>query len=79
MKDFNEKENKLISEEDEWARMTPQKRWEESQRLFEQYVEMGGSLDPEPDSQSPFDFEEIQRAIPPYRRPGVHIIRRGRI
>ena len=61
----------------EWAAMTPQERWLESCRLWDHYLSMGGSLDPLPDSQSPFDFEEIQRALPADRRPGVHIVRGG--
>lgn len=59
---------RFIDEPDEWAAMTPQERWAQSTMLWEFYLSMGGSLDPEPDSQSPFDFEELQRAVPPIRR-----------
>lgn len=38
----------------EWYRMTPAERWRASGQLWEVYVAMGGSLDPEPDTQSPF-------------------------
>lgn len=38
----------------EWYSMTPMERWRESGRLWEVYLAMGGSLDPEPDPQSPF-------------------------
>lgn len=38
----------------EWYSMTPMERWQESGRLWEVYLAMGGSLDPEPDPQSPF-------------------------
>jgi hypothetical protein len=38
----------------EWYAMTPQQRWAESDKLWATYVELGGSLDPEPDTQSPF-------------------------
>ncbi len=65
----------FVDEQDEWAALTPQQRWEAQSMLWEHYLAMGGSLDPEPDSQSPFDFEELQRAIPPLRRPGVHPLR----
>ena len=58
----------FTDEPDEWAAMTPQERWVESAKLWEFYLSMGGSLDPAPDSQSPFDFEELQRAVPPIRR-----------
>ena len=69
-------EDGFIDEADEWAAMTPQQRWAESAKLWEFYLSMGGSLDPEPDSQSPFDFEELQRAVPPVRRAGLHPVRR---
>ena len=68
-----------MEEQEEWAMLSPQERWQESERLWEIYLEMGGSLDPQPDSQSPFDFEELQRAIPAYRRTGMHSIRSGRV
>ena len=38
----------------EWYRMTPADRWEETTRLWTVYLEMGGSMDGLPDSQSPF-------------------------
>lgn len=38
----------------EWYRMTPAERWQASEILWEAYIAMGGSLDPEPDTQSPF-------------------------
>jgi len=40
----------------EWYRLTPAERWREAERLWEAYIAMGGSLDPEPDTQSPFYF-----------------------
>lgn len=61
----------------EWARMTPAERYLESAKLWATYLALGGSLDPEPDSQSPFDFPELQRAVSPDGRSGVHFIRRG--
>jgi hypothetical protein len=39
----------------EWYLLTPQERWRETQKLWAYYLLVGGSLDPEPDSQSPFD------------------------
>ena len=60
------------NEEDEWAFLTPQERWEKSAELWQIYLSLGGSLDPQPDSQSPFDFEEIQRAGTAFRRTGLH-------
>lgn len=40
----------------EWYRMTPAERWRASLQLWEVYLALGGSLDPEPDTQSPFYF-----------------------
>lgn len=61
----------------EWARLTPAERFAESAKLWEIYLALGGSFDPEPDSQSPFDFPELERAVPPDGRAGVHFVRRG--
>lgn len=68
-----------LSESDEWALMSPEERYIESGKLWAIYLSLGGSLDPEPDSQSPFDFEELERAVPADGRSGVHLIRRGGI
>jgi len=38
----------------DWYRMTPAERWQASGQLWETYLALGGSLDPEPDTQSPF-------------------------
>jgi hypothetical protein len=61
----------------EWYAMTPVQRLEASSRLWETYLQLGGSLDPEPDSQSPFYSEEEQRAFAPHGRAGVRVVRRG--
>lgn len=61
----------------EWARMTPARRFEESSKLWATYLALGGSLDPEPDSQSPFDFPELERAVSSDGGAGVRFIRRG--
>lgn len=66
-----------LSEEEEWARMTPAERYVESGKLWAVYLSLGGSFDPQPDSQSPFDFPELERAVPPDGRSGVRIVRRG--
>ena len=68
-----------LSEPDDWALLSPEERYIESGKLWAVYLNLGGSLDPEPDSQSPFDFEENERAVPADRRSGVHFIRRGGI
>ena len=64
-------------EEKEWAMLSPVQRYLESCKLWTTFLTLGGSLDPEPDSQSPFDFPELQRAVPADGRSGVHFIRRG--
>lgn len=38
----------------EWYMMTPEQRWAESMKLWETYLALGGTLDPEPDPQSPY-------------------------
>ena len=62
----------FASEEDQWALLTPQERWEKSTKLWQIYLSLGGSFDPQPDSQSPFGFEEMQRAGPAFRRRVVN-------
>ena len=66
-----------MTEEMEWMLMSPAQRFAESSRLWQIYLEWGGSFDPEPDYQSPFYFEELQCALPRHGRPGVHRLRRG--
>jgi hypothetical protein len=45
----------------EWYQMTPLQRLEASERLRQDYLAMGGSLEPDPDPQSPFwSREEIE-------------------
>ena len=48
-------DNVLDPEWEEWYAMTPLERWRETAKLWAFYQTVGGSLDPEPDSQSPFD------------------------
>jgi len=61
----------------EWYRLTPAQRWLESEKLWQTYLALGGSLDPEPDSQSPFDAVMPHGQAPAYRRSGVRIVRRS--
>ncbi|MCI0376577.1 MAG: hypothetical protein L0215_03120 [Gemmataceae bacterium] len=44
----------------DWYRLTPQERWRVSEKLWELYLSVGGSLEPEPDPQSPFYFPDSQ-------------------
>jgi len=45
----------------QWYRMSPREKWRESLRLFEHYLLLGGTLDPEPDTQSPFVLSTIRK------------------
>lgn len=70
----------LVGEERaEWYRMTPMERFLESEKLWETYLSLGGSLDPEPDTQSPFFDREAPSSRPIDGGTGLHIIRRGRV
>jgi hypothetical protein len=60
----------------EWYRLTPAQRWNESRKLWQQYLAMGGKLDPEPDTQSPFYFPEVSGTVPADGRTSVRSIRR---
>jgi hypothetical protein len=61
----------------EWYRLTPLERWRESMKLWQFYLQAGGSLDPEPDSQSPFDAVMPRSTPPAYGRPGLRVLRRS--
>jgi len=63
----------------EWYRLTPQERFRETTKLWDIFQSLGGSLDPEPDSQSPFFNAEEWRANAAHGRPGVRVIRSGGI
>ena len=70
----------LVGEEwAEWYRLTPTQRWLESEKLWQTYLVLGGSLDPEPDTQSPFFDVRSPRSRAADGRPGVRILRRSRI
>jgi hypothetical protein len=45
----------------EWYRLTPAQCWLESEKLWQTYLMLGGSLDPEPDTQSPFFDPKVAR------------------
>jgi hypothetical protein len=61
----------------EWYRLTPIERMHESMKLWRFYLDAGGSLDPEPDSQSPFDAVMPHGTPPAYRRSGLRVVRRS--
>ncbi len=60
-----------------WFHLTPQERWHESNKLRQIFLDLGGSLDPEPDTQSPFYDPQEQRARSADGRSGWNIIRRS--
>lgn len=63
----------------EWYRLTPVQRWLESEKLWQTYLALGGSLDPEPDTQSPFfDAQEYRQESAKQKRI-MRIIRKGRV
>ena len=63
----------------EWYRLTPQQRFAESEKLWQSFLALGGSLDPEPDTQSPF-FDRSQAGPgSPHGGPGLRLVRRGRV
>ena len=47
----------FIDEDTEWLGLTPAQRIRETTKLWKLYIALGGSLDPEPDPQSPFRFK----------------------
>ena len=61
----------------EWYRMTPRERWAESMRLWDTFYLLGGTLDPEPDSQSPFHDARARGRGSADGRPGLRAVRRG--
>ncbi|MGE0375957.1 MAG: hypothetical protein AB7I48_09210 [Planctomycetaceae bacterium] len=61
----------------EWSAMTHQERWRESGKLWATYLALGGSLDPEPDTQSPvFDADEWRELFAD-GGTGVRVLRRS--
>jgi hypothetical protein len=63
----------------EWYSLTPQERFLESMKLWETFLALGGSLEPEPDTQSPFFDPEEWRKNAAHGRPSVRVLRRGGI
>jgi len=61
----------------EWYRMSPQERWLESMKLWETYILLGGRLEPEPDTQSPFYDPQAQDRGTVDGRAGLRALRRS--
>ena len=67
----------LPDEWKEWIALSPIERFRESEKIFAQYLAMGGSLDPDPDPSSPFYDPEQWRPGAAYGRAGLRVLRRG--
>ena len=63
----------------DWYRLTPLERWRESEKLWAFFLSIGGSLDPEPDSESPFYDDQTPSPRPVDGRTVLRILRRGGI
>jgi hypothetical protein len=61
----------------DWYCLTPEERWRETNKLWDFYLAVGGSLDPEPDFQSPFHLAYFPSAFSSHGRAGVRIVRRS--
>jgi hypothetical protein len=61
----------------DWYRLTPQQRWAQSDALWDLYLRLGGTLDPEPDTQSPFHDPTASGSPLAHGRPGLRVVRRS--
>src|SRR3990172_8087604 len=61
----------------EWYRLSSAERWLQSEKLWEAFLILGGSVDPEPDTQSPFFDPRAPRPRPVDGRAGVRVVRRS--
>ena len=70
----------LVGEEwAEWYRLSPVERWRESEKLWRVYLQFGGSLEPEPDTQSPFFDPSASSTSSLVARPDTRVVRRSRV
>lgn len=60
----------------EWRKLSMAERWQCQAPLWETYLTLGGSLEPEPDRQSPFFAAYDWGQVSARRRSGVHLVRR---
>ena len=63
----------------EWIELSPSERFRESEKIFAQYLAMGGSLDPDPDPASPFYDPDESGTGAAYGRAGLRVLRRGTV
>ena len=69
--------DQLPDEWKEWIDLRPIERFRPSERLFAEYLAMGGSLDPDPDPTSPFYDPNEWRPGVAHGPAGLRILRRG--
>ena len=60
----------------EWYRLTAGERWMASGQLWTTYLTLGGTLDPEPDTQSPFHDALARGSVSAHGRSSMHRLRR---
>jgi hypothetical protein len=63
----------------EWYALAPLERLRGTSKLWESYLSVGGSLDPEPDPQSPFDALYTAGPVLADGRPGLGVLRRSSV
>lgn len=69
----------ISAEWQHWYSLSPQERWRESGVLWATFLSLGGSLEPEPDTNSPFFDAASWRPLPADGRPGLRVLRRSGI
>jgi hypothetical protein len=62
-----------------WYRLSAVERWRESEQLRQIYFHLGGSLDTQPDTQSPFFDPRAPRTRPFNGWAGTRVLRRSRV
>jgi hypothetical protein len=62
-----------------WYRLSPQECTHESEKLWQLYFYLGGSLDTQPDTQSPFFDPDASSGSTAHGRSGMRILRRSRV
>ena len=69
----------LPDEWKDWLDLTPIQRFHESEKIFANYLAMGGSLDPDPDPSCPFYVPEDWLPGGPFGGAGLPAVRQGEI
>lgn len=59
----------------EWYLLTPQERWRESMKLWDIFFSLGGNIEPEPDTDSPFFNAQAWRPLPAHGRSSLRVLR----